>query len=405
MSRKTTITVLACGAILAAAAGVLALVFLTEPTAQRSGATRETAMLVDVLPVERGTHRPTVTAMGTVVPERDVVLSPRVAGQVVERSAAFTPGGFVTAGEVLLRIDPADFENALAQRQSELRQARADLELEMGRQDVARQDYELLEETVAPEQLSRDDLALVLRRPQLETARARVESAEAAVEQAELDLRRTAVRAPFDAHVLSRDVDLGSQVAPGDRLGRLVGTDRYWVEVAVPASKLRFLSIPDGAAEGGSPVRVRNRSAWPEGVVRAGRVDQLLGELAGQTRMARVLVTVPDPLARRGGSGDGAADGPPMILGSFVEARIEADELPDVVRLDRDYLRKDDTVWVMEDGKLRIRRAEVVFRDERYVYVASGLEDGDRVVTTNLSTVVDGAALRLGDGATGGATE
>lgn len=400
MSRKTRRTLFACGAILAVAAGVLAIIFNTEPTAQRSGATRETAMLVEVTPVERGTWRPTVTAMGTVVPERDVVLSPRVAGEVVERSPAFTPGGFVSAGEVLLRIDPADFENALARRRSELRQARADLELEMGRQDVARQDYELLEETVAP-----GNEALVLRQPQLETARARVESAEAAVEQAELDLRRTAVRAPFDAHVLSRDVDLGSQVAPGDRLGRLVGTDSYWVEVAVPASKLRFLAIPDGAADTGSPVRVRNRSAWPEGVVRAGRVDQLLGELAGRTRMARLLVTVPDPLARHGGSGDGAADGPPMILGSFVEARIEAEELPDVVRLDRDYLRKDDTVWVMEDGKLRIRRADVVFRDERYAYVAGGLEDGDRVVTTNLSTVVDGAALRLGDGATGGATE
>lgn len=398
MSRKTRRTLVACGAILAVAAGVLALVFTTEPTAQRSGATRETAMLVEVTPVERGAYRPTVVAMGTVVPERDVVLSPRVAGEVVERSPAFTPGAFVTAGDVLLRIDPTDFRIALAQRQSELHQARADLELELGRQDVARQDYELLDETVAP-----GNEALVLRQPQLETARARVESAEAAVEQAELDLRRTAVRAPFDAHVLSRDVDLGSQVTPGDRLGRLVGTDSYWVEVAVPASKLRFLSIPDGSADTGSPVRVRNRAAWPEDVYRTGRVDQLLGELAGRTRMARVLVRVPDPLARRGGSRDGAADGPPLILGSFVEARIEAEELRDVVRLNRDYLRKDDTVWVMEEGELRIRRADVVFRDQRYAYVAGGLEDGARVVTSNLSTVVDGAALRLGDGAAGGA--
>lgn len=400
-----TRTILVCVAILALAAAVLAAVFLTEPTAERGGATKETAMLVDVVTVERGSYRPTVVAMGTVVPVREVVLSPRVEGQVVDRAPAFTPGGLVSAGDVLLEIDPADFRNALAQRRSDLRQARADLELEMGRQDVARQDFELLRETVAPEQrdgdeldgddLDGDDLNLVLRRPQLDTARARVEAAEAAVEQAELELRRTTVRAPFDAHVLSRDADVGSQVAPGDRLGRLVGTDAYWVEVAVPTSKLRLISIPDGPGTTGSAVRVRDRAAWPEGAERSGRVDRLLGELAGQTRMARLLVTVPDPLALEGG------DVPPLMIGSFLEARIEADELRDVVRLDRDHLRPDDQVWVMEDGKLRIRDVEVVFRDERYAYVAGGLESGDRVVTTNLSTVVDGAALRL-DGTDGG---
>lgn len=388
-----------CAVILLAAAGVVALIFSTEPTAQRAGATKETAMLVDVLEVERGAFRPTVVAMGTVEPARDVVLSPRISGEVVELAKVFTPGGFVREGEVLLRIDPADFRTVLAQRESELRQARAELQLEMGRQDVARRDYELLDEALGPDEslapeggLSGEDLDLVLRRPQLETAKAQVDMAQAAVEQAELNLGRTTIRAPFDAHILARDVNVGSQVAPGDRLGRLVGTDEYWVEVAVPMSKLRFISLPGerGAAddERGAEVRVRNRTAWPEETYRTGYVDQLLGDVSGETRMARVLVTVPDPLARSDAS-------PALMIGSFLEARIEAEELADVVRLSRDYVRKDDTVWVMEDGELRIREADIVFRDERYVYVAEGLETGDRVVVTNLSTVVDGAALRL----------
>lgn len=346
-------------------------------------------MLVDVVEAERGAFRPTIVAMGNVVPEREVTLSPRVAGEIVERAAGFTPGGFVERGELLLRIDPSDFENVLAQRESDLRRAIADLELEQGRQDVARQDYELLGET-----LTGENRALVLREPQLQTARAQVESARAAVAQAELDLGRTAIRAPFEAHVLSRQVDVGSQVAPGDPLGRIVGVDRYWVEVAVPLGKLRFVAIPDAPGEAGSAVRVRDRAAWPEGAYRDGTVDELLGELAGETRMARILVTVPDPLARQ----DGTAGVPPLMIASFVEARIEGEPIADVVRLDRDFVREDDTVWVMAEGKLEIRDAEVVFRDARYAYVASGVEDGERVVTTNLSSVVDGAALRLGDG-------
>ncbi len=395
MSTKKTLLV--CAAILAAAAAILAIVLTTEPEAQRSGATRETAMLVDVVEVERGTFRPTIVAMGTVRPAREVVLSPRVGGRVVQRSEGFTPGGLVRRGEVLVRIDPADYENALTQRRSELEQAEADLALELGRQEVARKDYQLLEETIQP-----GNRELVLRQPQLKTARARVESARAAVEQAGLALERTAVRAPFDAQVLTRQADVGSQVAPGEPLGRLVGTDHFWVEVAVPVSKLALVPLP--GASGGDPgtVEIHGRPAWPGESHRAGRIEQVLGELAGETRMARVLVTVPDPLAREAGP----PDRPRLMIGAYVEARIEGEELAGVVRLDRDYLRPDDTVWVMAGGELEIRRADVTFRDSRHAYLASGLADGDRVVTTNLSTVAEGAPLRLrGEGDSEGGAE
>ena len=67
--------------------------------------------------------------------------------------------------------------------------------------------------------------------------------------------------------------------------------------------------------------------------------------------MARVLVSVPDPVAYRAGT----SDRPPLMIGAFVETRIEASEIADVVRLNRDYIRADDTVWVLEDGQLRIR--------------------------------------------------
>jgi hypothetical protein len=83
------------------------------------------------------------------------------------------------------------------------------------------------------------------------------------------------------------------------------------------------------------------------------------------------------------------------MLGSYVEAQIQGARLPDVVRLNRDYLREDETVWVMEDGALSIRDVNVVLRDAQYAYVDEGLSDGDQVVTTNLATVRDGAPLRL----------
>lgn len=384
MNWKTTLLV--CIAILLAAALAITVIFSTEPEAQRSSARKQTAMLVEVSPVERGSFRPTITAMGTVRPEREIMLSPRVGGEVVALSGSFTPGGFVEQGEVLLQIDPADYETALLQRRSELRQASADLELELGRQELAKKDYEDLKGTISSEYET-----LVLRAPQLNTARAQVEAAQAAVRRAELDLERTRIRAPFAAHILSREANVGSQVSPGEPLGRLVGIESYWVEATVPVAQLRWLAFPSAGEATGSAAQVRNRAAWPEGVYREARVHQLIGALEAQTRLARVLLTVADPLAHEPAS----AGQPPLMVGSYVEVRIDGEPIENVIRMNRDFLRQNDTVWVNADGVLRIREVEVVFSDEQFVYIASGLDETDLVVTTNLSSVFEGAALRM----------
>jgi RND family efflux transporter MFP subunit len=259
-------TVIVCTTILLVAAAAITVIFSTEPAAERSSARKQTAMLVDVSALESGAFRPTITAMGTVRPEREIMLSPRVGGEIVALSKSFTPGGFVEQGEVLLQIDPADYEAALLQRQSELRQASADLELELGRQELARNDYEELKGTISSEYET-----LVLRAPQLNAARARVEAAQAAVRRAELDLERTRIRAPFAAHILSREANIGSQVSPGEPLGRLVGIQSYWVEATVPVAQLRWIEFPTGTEATGSSAQVRNRAAWPAKVFRQAR--------------------------------------------------------------------------------------------------------------------------------------
>lgn len=385
MSWKQTLYV--STGILAVAGAVTVLIFSTEPTAQQTGATRATPMLVDVIEVQQGDYRPTIQAMGTVRPSREVNLSPRVNGEVVSLSNAFTPGGYIKKGEQLLQIDSSDYRNTLEQRKSELRQARADLKIEMGRQDVARQDYQLFADT-----LSEENRSLVLREPQLESARSSVESAQAEVDQAQLNLERTTIEAPFNAHILTRNVNVGSQVSTSETLGRLVGLDNYWIEATVPVSKLRWITIPEGNKESGPEVRVRNRTAWPPDTYREGRLFRLIGTLEDQTRMARVLVTVPDPQVYKTDD----PEVPRLMLGSFVEVHIPADTLKNVFRLNRDYVRDDDTVWIMDDGELSIRDVEIVFRDAQYAYIKSGLSGGDQIVTTNLSTVRDGAPLRLG---------
>lgn len=391
-SGNWALTLVICVVILAAAGGLVALTFSTEPTAQKSGATKRTAMLVEVTDAERGDYHPRIVAQGTVEPARDVVLRPQVDGRVTELDPAFTPGGFVEAGELLVRIEEADFEHILAQRKSDLRQALSDLAVEKGRTEAAKVEYDYIDE-----ELSDENKALVLRAPQLEAAKERVSAARAAVEQARLNLRRTSVEAPFDAHILSRDVNVGSQVSSNENLGRLVGVDEYWVGVELPLSKLRWVDVAENGSDAeGSKVEVRNRQAWPKDAYRTGHLFRMVGALDPDTRMARVLATIPDPLARD--LKEGVNNKPPLIIGEFVEVAIQGRPVEDVVRLDRDYVREDDTVWIMQDGKLAVKEVEIAVRDAQYAYITAGLEGGDKVVTTNLSTVVEGAPLRLEEG-------
>lgn len=147
-------SLLICCGILVVGVIITVFTFLTEPTAERVTATRQTAMLVDIIEVKRGTYSPEIIATGTVEPAQDIILSPRVSGEIIKLSPEFTPGGFVNKGDILLQIDPSDYRNNLRQRKSDLSQAVAELNIEMGRQEVARKDYELFNETLSGENKS-----------------------------------------------------------------------------------------------------------------------------------------------------------------------------------------------------------------------------------------------------------
>ncbi len=384
---RAIVSVIACGGVLAGSAYAVVVINRTEPTAQTINAKRKSSALVETIAVTRGTFQPLIRVLGTVQAAREINLSPRIDGQVVEMSPGFVPGGMVQKGELLMRLDPADYANAVSITRSELAQAEASLAIEGGRQSLAKKEMQMLAGTIAGSNQS-----LMLRVPQLASIRAEVRAAEAAVERAQLDLDRTELVAPFDAQVLTRQVNIGSQVRPGDELGRLVGTEEYWVSAAVPVRSLRWIQFASGDEESatGSVATLRDTDAWGPGVDRKGIVARMIGSLDNQTRLARVLITVADPLSKH-------SNDPPLILGSLIDVEVLGKPIDDVVRLSRDHLHDGDTVWVMRDDELRIRQVEVTFRDAQYVYLADGLDDGDEVIITTLATVADGVKLRKSD--------
>ncbi|MBX3178111.1 MAG: efflux RND transporter periplasmic adaptor subunit [Candidatus Hydrogenedentes bacterium] len=372
-------------AILAAGAGAVYAMMKTAPQPQRAPQQRQ-ARLVDVTMADHTSQRLRVEAAGRVLAAREITLNPQVAGEIVEISSALVPGGHFDAGDLIVRIDPADYELAAKMRQAELTQMEARRVLERANQDVARREYEVLGESLNDEEKS-----LVLREPQLAAAAADVAAARAMLEDAHLDLQRTTVTAPFDAQVVEKFVDRGTRLTTQTPIVRLVGTDVYWVELAVQQGDLPWIALPEGDAPG-SPVVLRQPSVWGPDASREGRVIRLLPALTEQGNMARVLVEVHDPLCLEPEN----EDKPRMLVGQFLSAEIEGRVLDHVVVLDRAYLRNGDFVWIMDqEDKLDIRPVDIAYRGVERVLIRGGIEDGERIVTTDIAAVAAGMNLRV----------
>ena len=368
------------------AAGIAGARYLihTKPKANRRPPVKM-APLVKIEPLKLETYRVNVPAMGLVVPAQEVVLKVPVAGEIVDMSPEFTAGGLLQENALILQIDPKDYQLALQQKQRSLSDAEYAYKLELGRQDVARREWNLL---YGDKNVDQVESELALRKPHLEKAQVDVEGARAELEQAKINLARTRITSPFNGLVLNKYVDQGSQVSLQEKLADLVGTDAYWIQVSVPVEHLKWLKIPRDFNEEGAQASIYYR----DGNVRQGRVIRLLADLSKEGRMARLLVETKDPLdlfvkeGRR----------PPLLIGEYVRVVIEGASLPDVFRIPRFALRNDNQVWILDkEEKLLISPVETLWRDEEYVFVRDGLEPDNLLITSALAAPVDGMQLRI----------
>ncbi len=369
----------------------------TKPPVQR-GQRQDRAPLVEVERAVSASHTLTVTGQGEVVPARRVVLMPELTGRVQWQSGELVPGGRFREGEPILRIDPRNYRVSIEQQQAQLERSQMELEMERGRQVIAEREWELFGGGEG-EQATEEGRALALRQPHLRTARVAVKAAESSLDRARLDLRKTTLRAPFNAMVQSESVDPGQLVGPQTQVATLVGTDQFWVQVAVPLDVLPHIDVPGLGGQDGSEARVV-QEVGERRIERVGHIVRLLGDLDPVGRMARILVAIDDPLALDAQGADGEVL--PLLLGAYVNVAIEGGRLDGVIEVPRTALREGGQIYVLtEQSRLEIRDVEIAWRTEDTVLIRSGLHDGERFVTSRVPTPVEGMELRTEEEPTG----
>jgi RND family efflux transporter MFP subunit len=374
--------------------GIALVAFLvsTRPEPAREQPT-ERIVPVEVVVAERENLLALVEARGEVQPAEQVALEPEVAGRITWVSEDLVPGGTVRQGQLLLRLEAADYVLSVEAQRSEVSQAEVQLRQEQNRQEVSERAWERYRSR--RETTPDADPGLALNRPQVRAAERALEAARSRLRQAELELARTTLRAPFNATIIEEQADVGRRVAPGQSVATLVGTDRYWVNVAVEVGDVSLLRVPGPGASGeGSPVRV-SYAARGERTERRGRVLRLIKQLGPEGSMARVLVEVADPLGLRRGA-DPLEAGPPLLVGSFVDVVIEGKVLEGVVALPEQVLYEGRAVWVVDvEDRLRRQEVRILRQQQGRVLLAEGVEAGQRVVTSHLAVAVPGTKVRV----------
>jgi RND family efflux transporter MFP subunit len=353
---------------------------------------------VEVTEIVHTSEEVAVRAQGTVTAAQQVQVRPEVAGRIVDLSTSLVPGGRFTAGETIATIDERDYRVQLVAQQEAVARARLALRREQARQAVAEEEWELLEASLPADQSNRD---LALRIPQIEQAEAAIAAAEGALAKAELDRVRCTIDAPFNAVVTREQVDIGQLVNPQTEIATMVGTDAYWVQVSLPVAHLEWIELPGRNGRHGSPATVIHHAGAVE-IRREGRVERLLGDVDPAGRMARLLIVIEDPLnlQRRPQGSD-----LPLLIGSYVTVEIRGRTINNVVVIPRRALREHhvegtigtrEGLWIMDDDdRLSSRQAEVIWRTEETVIVSNGFVDGERLVTSNIATPIEGMKLTV----------
>jgi multidrug efflux system membrane fusion protein len=313
--------------------------------------------------------------VGTTRPLNTVTVRPQVEGKLI--SVAFKEGQDVKRGQVLARIDPTTYQAQLDQALA--KKAQTEAQLANAKLDVAR--YMRLAQTnsVAQQQLDTQKATVA----QLE-AQAKLD--QAAIDNAKAVLAYTTITAPYDGRTGIRLVDEGNVVRASDATGIVVITQLQPIAVLFTLPQQQVADVNRAFGKGPLPVDAfgaDNKTVADKGVLQV--VDNQVDQATGTVKLKAEFPNATFQL----------------WPGQFVNVRLLVDTLRDVVVAPTAAVQRGPNgtfaYVVQEDSTVAVRPLTVSQQDETKAVIASGLQAGERVVTTGFARLTAGTRVTVTD--------
>lgn len=297
-------------------------------------------------------HQGMVSAYGEVTSRNNLSLTSQVSGKVTNLSSTFLTGNTFKKGDVIAQLETIEYQQALANANASLADAKLALAQEALNASQAEQEWQ--QSGLAQTQAS----DLVLRKPQLQAANAKFNQAQQAVEKAKYDLNQTTIIAPFDALIVTKSIQMGSNVQAGVELAMIYDTSLF--EVNLPLSQHQWQLLPSNLAQSVQSLSEvtlsddANRQQWQASV---NRVEQ---HVDAKSRQRSLVVNIDNPLALE----------QPLFPGTFVKATVYGAQIDNLWKLPASALINNNTVWqITDDNLLNLLDVEIIFSQGNSVFV------------------------------------
>lgn len=342
----------------------------------------------------------TVTANGYVVARTKASVSAKIPGRLALLNV--TEGSYVRRGDVIARLDNADYEAAVTQAQAnvassdasiiETRADRDQLRRDANRsRDIRQSDPRLMSEQEVETATSKADQADA----RVNAAEARKRADEAALRFAQANYENTFIRAPFSGTVLQKDAEIGEVVAPSVGGGLTRGAvvtmaDLSTLEVEVDVNEAYIARIRQGA-----PARI-TLDAYPDTTFR-GSVRQVVPTADRERATVQVKVSILDHdsriLPEMGAKVDFLTPDSAGAKGGVTSVASRP-----VIRIPATALKTDagaSVVWIVRDGRLVRRPVSSGPVSAGYTEIRSGLNGGEQLLVSGVETPVDHMKVKV----------
>lgn len=332
---------------------------------------------VHVVKVTKEDLKVHIKAIGSVVPFNTVTVRSRVDGQLLR--ILFNEGQAVNAGDLLAEIDPATYKVRLAQAEGSLQETRA--QLKNAEDDLRLYERLIAQKSIAQQQFDKQQ-ALV------DQLRGTLKNNTAQVDDARLQLSYTRITAPITGRLGLRRVDVGNLVKTGDADGLVTITQTQPIAVAftIPENQLVAVRGAYLAAEKNStalPVEAWDRSE--QSLLATGKLttlDNQIDTATGTLRLKAQFENTDDSL----------------FPNQFVNARLHLSTLDGAVTIPIDAVQhgsKGTYVYVVEEGKAKIRPIKLGALEGARTSVVEGLAEGEQVVLEGIDRLWDGKDVKV----------
>jgi RND family efflux transporter MFP subunit len=364
---------------------LVALIYSNPPQSKRAKPSKAPQMTVATKILAPQRYQVMVESFGTVKPRTQSILFGQVAGQITQVSGQFRDGGFFEKGDVLVQLDDRDYRSEVKVSQANLLSANQVLLEEQARVQQAEADWQ---------RLGNGKVAgvLVLRQPQLESAKAKVLSAQAQLDKAKLSLERTQIVAPYAGRILKKQVDIGQVVTSNSQLATIFAVDYVEIRLPINNKDLSLINLPEvyrDIGEQGNKDDVKISSDLIGHQSWNGKIIRTESAIDEQSQQLYVVAQINRPYDAT------TSLGSPIKIGQYVTAQITGKELSNVLVIPSNVIYQGSYVYTVENGLLIRKEVLLGWQNGKESIVESGLVAGDELVLTSLGQVSSGTPVAI----------